>query len=389
MILSLSLPSATSAKRHVPYPTFRRAVRQELLSHTALVFSSLLVIWTSILLVRLLGDAAGDRIGADAVFGLVGFSTVNALPTIVVLSLFLGCLATINRSWRDQEMIVWQSAGLGPWAWLVPFGQVLSLGAVLVAGMTLVLSPWAYQQSREYRAQYEQRSDVSKVAPGQFRESGSDDRVFFVESGADAADNALGRVGGVFVRWIEDGRLNVMASQSGQIVVDQGARYLVLQQGERHGLSLSDSADSTSDQLRFERYSVLIEEVPPPPAQLGGRAQSSLSLMQHADAGARAELFYRLSLPVVVLVLGILALSLGAVNPRLGRSGNILAAILLALLYLNLVSLAQARIATGRDSVLEAALYLHGTGLAIALGLIAWRHRRRFVASTSTKKPSP
>src|SRR3546814_9928687 len=91
---------------------FKRSVVAEITSHAGVVFSTLVVVWLSVLLVRLLGEAAGGTIGADVVLGLAAFSTITALPTILAVSLFIAVLTTVTSNYRESEMVVWFASGL-------------------------------------------------------------------------------------------------------------------------------------------------------------------------------------------------------------------------------------------------------------------------------------
>src|SRR5690625_1728556 len=91
---------------------FRRSVSSEILSHGGVVLSTLIMVWLSVLIVRLLGDAASGQIGAEVVLGLAFFSSVTALPVILSVSLFIAVLTTVTRSFRESEMVVWFSSGL-------------------------------------------------------------------------------------------------------------------------------------------------------------------------------------------------------------------------------------------------------------------------------------
>lgn len=178
---------------------FKRSVVSEITSHAGVVFSTLVVVWLSVLLVRLLGEAAGGSIGADVVLGLAAFSTITALPTILAVSLFIAVLTTVTRNYRESEMVVWFASGLSLADWLRPVARVAVPIAMLVAALTLVASPWAYRQIGEYRELFEQRSDLSKVTAGQFAESGRGDRVFFAEDPVRPGDE----LGAVFARSID------------------------------------------------------------------------------------------------------------------------------------------------------------------------------------------
>src|SRR3546814_473242 len=90
---------------------FKRSVVSEIMSHAGVVFSTLLVVWLSVLLVRLLGEAANGNIGANVVFGLAAFSSITALPVILSVSLFIAVLTTVTRNFRESEMVVWFASG--------------------------------------------------------------------------------------------------------------------------------------------------------------------------------------------------------------------------------------------------------------------------------------
>src|SRR5699024_6814437 len=134
----------------------------EMLSHGGVVTSTLMVVWLSVLLVRLLGEAASGNIGADIVLGLATFSSITALPVILSVSLFIAVLTTVTRSYRESEMVVWFTSGLSLRDWMGPVLRCAVPVALIIAILTLAASPWAYRQIAEYRQRYEQRSDISR-----------------------------------------------------------------------------------------------------------------------------------------------------------------------------------------------------------------------------------
>lgn len=100
---------------------FKRSAVSEILSHSGVVLSTLLIVWLSVLLVRLLGEAANGTIGPDVVLGLAAFSSITALPIILAVSLFIAVLTTVTRSFRESEMVVWFASGLSLKNWITPF----------------------------------------------------------------------------------------------------------------------------------------------------------------------------------------------------------------------------------------------------------------------------
>jgi lipopolysaccharide export system permease protein len=351
---------------------FQRSVKNELTSHASVVFSTLVVVWISVLMVRLLGEAAAGRIGADVVMGIAAFSSINSLPTIISVSAFIAVLTTVTRNYRESEMVVWFASGISLLNWFRPILRFAIPTALVVAGFTLFASPWAYRQINDYRDRYEARSDVSKIAPGQFLESNGVDRVFFVESANDLGD----RVGNVFVRWVENGRLNVLTSGAGTVEEQpNGDRFMVLEGGHRYEL-LPGSPEFRL--MSFSKYGVRMERkgsgaLDDPST----KSRTTMDLIQNPGLSAMGELLWRVSLPLLAINLALLAIPLGAVNPRLGRSGDVVVALLVALFYLNMVNLAKAWVNNGRADFFVALIVLHGAVALLTAILMYFRMRLR------------
>lgn len=365
---------------------FKRSVVSEITSHAGVVFSTLVVVWLSVLLVRLLGEAAGGSIGADVVFGLAAFSTITALPTILAVALFIAVLTTVTRNYRESEMVVWFASGLSLADWLRPVLRVAVPVALMVAGLTLVASPWAYRQIGEYRERFEQRSDLSKVAAGQFVESGRGDRVFFAEDPTEPGDE----LGAVFARAIDPEWLSVLTANSARgETLPNGDRFLVLSGGHRYDLKPG------TPELRvttFDQYGMRLEskagEDPigeaRAAAERSSKARSTLQLMEDNTNSSWSQVMWRISLPLAALNLALLAVPLGAVNPRLGRSGDLLIAGLVGLLYMNLINLSRAWISSGKLPFGVGVWLIHALVLALA-GWLLYRRLRVKAPSRSTQ----
>jgi len=73
-------------------------------------------------------------------------------------------------------------------------------------------------------------------------------------------------------------------------------------------------------------------------------------LLLDGSPSARGELVWRIGMPVSALILALLAIPLAYVNPRAGRSANMLIAILIYVIYSNLLSVSQAWVTQGKLS---------------------------------------
>jgi lipopolysaccharide export system permease protein len=302
-----------------------------------------------VLLVRLLGEAANGAIGADVVFGLATFSSITALPVILSVSLFIAVLTTIARNFRESEMVVWFASGLSLRDWIGPVLRCAIPVAILISILTLFASPWAYRQIEEYRQRYEQRSDLSKVTAGQFIETEGGSRVFFTEDPTRPGDE----LGKVMARVIGPDWLSVVTAESARIENEaNGDRFLVLSEGHRYDLK---PGKPEFRMINFDYYGFRLEsksgansaDAARQLAERQIKARPTLQLIRDNTDDARSQIMWRLALPLAALNLALLALPLGASNPRLGRSADMLIAGLVGLLYMNLINLSRGWIGHG------------------------------------------
>ena len=255
---------------------FHRALLREFAGLAGAVFMTLFLIALTVRLIRLLGQAAGGKLPSDAVVAFLGFFTINALPILLSLTLFITILLTLTRSYRDSEMVIWFNSGLSVAAWMKPVLMFAGPLVAVIAALSLFISPWAVQKSEEYRVGMDSRDEVSRVNPGVFGESTSRDRVFFVES---VSGDALA-VQNVFVNSVQHKKTGIMMSNKGYVEVSPvGDRFLVLLNGRRYE---GNPGEADFRVMEFERYETRIdvkEGVAPVETQ---KSRSTLALFEIA-----------------------------------------------------------------------------------------------------------
>jgi lipopolysaccharide export system permease protein len=290
----------------------------------------------------LLGQAAGGKFPSDAVFAFLGFFALGALPVLLSLTMFISVLLTMTRSWRDSEMVIWFGAGQPLTAWLKPVLLFALPQIAVITALSLFISPWAAQMAGQYTTRLEARDDLSRVTPGVFGETANRTRVFFVES-VSGESNA---VQNIFVSSVQQNRSGVSMSRSGRTeTAPNGDRFIVLEQGRRYEGAPGDPEFRLTE---FDRYAARIEtkeskEVVPTHKNL-----PTWSLIKAPTNQNLGELLWRVGIPISALVLVLLAIPMSFVNPRAGRSANLLFALLTYIVYSNLLSVSQARVAQGR-----------------------------------------
>ena len=358
---------------------FKRAVVSEISSNASVVMSTLVVVWLSIVLVRLIGQAAKGFIGADVVVGLAALTTIAALPTIMALSLFIGVLTTVSRSYRESEMVVWFASGLSLSDWVKPALQIAVPVAAVVAVLTLFASPWSHRQIEDYRARFDMRSEISQITSGDFLELDGGNRVIFVEPSTVDPDE----LGEVFARITGPNWHAVINAQSAHTEqAPNGDRFLVLVDGTRYEIKPGQAQARITT---FDAFAIRLEspnagetlEQARARALDNRKARPTLMLLGDDVARSDGQLMWRLAIPLATINLALLAIPLGAVNPRVGRTFDLLIAGLVALLYMNLINASHGWINNSLLPFGVGVWLVHGLFFSLTVGLFWWRSRMK------------
>lgn len=345
---------------------FQQAARREFTHTAAGVFVALFAILLTTQLIRFLGEAAEGSVEPAAVAALLGFSALNYVSALLSLSSFVAVLLTLSRMYRDSEMVVWFSSGQPLTAWVRPV-LVFTLPLVFaIALLSFFVSPWALSQSAEYRGNMTSRKDAGPASPGAFQESSSGDQVVFVEGIADDESN----VKNVFVASVQNRRQGVtMAATGHQEVAPNGDRFLVLENGHRYEIEPGSQEFRVLD---YARYAIRLETKEARGIEWTPSNMPTAMLLASDQPGARAELVWRIGVPVSALILTLLAIPLSFVNPRAGRSANMLLALMTYLIYSNLLTISQAWVASEKISFPVGVVAIHAIMLCL-LPLLFYR----------------
>ncbi|GAC1355483.1 MAG: LPS export ABC transporter permease LptF [Variovorax sp.] len=329
----------------------------------------LVTIVMTMMLIRTLGLASKGSVNPSEVFLVMTYTVLGYMPTILSLSLFIAIVGTLSRMYRDSEMVIWFSSGRGLADFVEPLFRFAWPVLILIAAMALVGWPWANSQTMGMRHKYEQRSDIERVTPGEFRESAGRMRVFFIDK--DTPDGATAT--NVFIWAIERGLQITTSARSGRIEDVGDTRYLMLNNGQRLERPLLPTSG-----LKISEFKVY-------GARAGGnpdsatdatpsRARTTLALLGDPSNVSRGELAWRIGMLLAAINFVLLALTVSSVNPRVGRSGNLLLALFAFVVYYNLLNLGQSWINSGRYGMGSFMLSLHGGVLLIGMAWLGLRH---------------
>ena len=321
---------------------FKKSLAHELISTAGGVF----VILVGIIIAQRAGNlirlAAKGILPNDAINTLLGFSMVKFMPMILSLSIFLAVLLTLTRWHRDSEMVVWFSSGLSITQWIRPILTFALPVIVLISMLSFLVMPWAVDKVENYRVQLKSRDDLSSINPGVFKESRNGERIYFIES----FDELGNVVKNIFVQTTQHKKTGVVvANQGSREKAENGDDFLVMEKGRRYEAKPNSAEVSTTE---FERYAIRVEtkEVARVPEDTD--AKSTQDLLNTTSSADKAELQWRLAIPVSALILVLLAIPLSFVDPRAGRSLNLIFALVIYLIYNNILSIFQAWVTQGR-----------------------------------------
>jgi len=343
---------------------FDSSTRSELAKSFGVTLVVILTIMLTQTLIKTLGQAAGGNVAPQDVVLLMGYATIAHLATMLILSLFIAVVVTLGRSYRESEMTIWFASGIPLSRFVRPVLRMAWPILLAVVVLELVVWPWGNQNSAELRDRYQKRSDLSRVAPGQFQSSRDGSRVFFIERDGD--DAATGR--NVFILASQHERESVTTASRGRLDMEGNDRFLVLDHGQRNETQLNTGEKSLA---RFEQYKVLTDtQVLANASQLPPKATATLDLLRQPTPKNQGELAWRLGLIFGGINMALLGVGLAASNPRRASNWNLLFALLAFVIYFNLINLSQSWVGNGRTSLPRALIGVHGGAFVLALAVI-------------------
>lgn len=337
-------------------------------SRTWLVVAGVLLFLTLGLgFARFIADAAAGELPVNTVLELAVFKLVENMEIVLPVSMLLGVLLTLGRLCRDNEMAALFAGGAGLRTVYAPFMTLALLVAIVAGVASIALAPRAEQAMERVGAEGA-TTVLETLAPGRFRTFLEGDAVFYAES-RDADDNLRD----VFIRVVRD---NENGEPSQTVVTAERARQqtdeetgqvtLVLDNGWRYEGNPGEAAYRV---IQFAEHGVQLAAPSGQGSQdVGG--QSLATLLASDDPKAAAEWQTRISVPVSILILALLALPLGRVPPRAGRYARVIAGILIYVIYVNAVHLAAVAV---EDETIPAVLgvwWVHVIVLGVAVALV-------------------
>lgn len=347
------------------------------------VVTVLMLIFVSGQLIALYAKVAGGALHLKSVLISLGLNSISNLVFVLPLSFYIALLLAFSRLYKDNEMVVLSACGIGLYQILRTFTWPAVIFALLVGALALYVAPWAESQYEVLLKQAKERSDIEGITAGRFNELTHGEGVVYTQQ----FNETVGTMGNVFLQHeLKDRSLVITAANGKREINDQtGDRFFILYNGYRYDTEYSTGRSAV---VRFGEHAIRVADEPERKRlELRQRAMATLDLWQRRIPSDIAEIQWRFSSILMVLILAIVALPLSRTSPRQGRYAKLAVALLVYVIYTNMLNVARAWISKEVISPWLGMWWVHAVAVTLALLLyVDWKpvkhHLRRLLRRT-------
>lgn len=341
-----------------------RYILREVVAGWAVVTGVLLAILLTNQLALTLERAAANQYPRAVVFELIALGALQNFGVVLPVGLLLGVVLAFGRLYHDSEIAAMFACGVRPRRLYVPVTAFALLVTAGLAWVTLVLAPQAMGRTLSLRSEALRAGQFAPIAPGKFRTFGGGDAVVYAES-----VDSQGVLSNVFVERTRDQRV--------EVAVAHHARHRVGDDGLTHTITLYDGerfegvpGTAKFRIVRFGEHTIPVQI--PPVLDSATRLETLPTnvLLRSREPERRAELHWRIGLPIMCLILTLLAIPLSRLRPRQGRYSRVWIAVLIYFVYSNLVSAGQVWLARGTVPEPVGLWWVHVAVVLLGLGVI-------------------
>ena len=357
-----------------------RYIQKEILTKLGWIITFLLVILASDRFVDYLAEAAAGELATDLILQMLSMKMLSLLPRLLPVSLLLGVMLALSRMSQDRELTVVSSAGISEGYTIRSILKFSTLFATLVFMISFYVSPWAEAEVRDLTSRAETEADITGIAAGHFREFSKGDMVVYVEQ----MTNLNETMKNVFLQVRQNGQLGVLNADSARLFVkpETGSRYVRFTEGNRY---VGEPGTLDYQITRFRNYAVLLRQ-----GERGlstGRVETlpTSVLLHSGQLPHRAELQWRLSFVIAVLLLPLFAFAINRYVTRDNRYVPVFICILVYLIYSNLLGLSRTLVQRGELPVSIGLWWVHLSLLSVTMLLLKYPAIRNWYRQRSSK----
>ena len=333
----------------------------------------ILLIFLSNQFVQYLSRAASGQLPGLVVLQLMALEVPNLLSLLLPLGFYVAVLIVYGRLYADSEMIALTAAGFSQ-KQLTKYTLLIASGVALLVGyLVFWVNPGIYYSRAKLIRNQGIATMIKTIIPQRFREIDGGNKVFYVDEMTSSNQKAKG----IFLA-------EKAANNQWKIIWADGGALRSNDKSKQYHMLLNDGRvyQGNPGQADYQifQFDNLDAPLPTPVISVADdvRTLSTKQLLpfNNPDKNLVAELNWRLSIPMMVFVLSLLALPLSQVHSRQGKYAKLLPALLLYVLYANFMFV-------GRDWLVNGVVpwwlgfwWLHGLMIALSFALIVINKRK-------------
>ena len=318
---------------------------------------------------------------------LVSLKMIRDVSLILSLSLFLAIILTISQLYKNSEAVVMNSLGLSDKHFIVFIQPLVLLSFVIIFFLTIYAVPWAKQQKNIMEEETKNASEFSFITEGDFEVFKQGEIVFYA-SESKPLDTIEGQnMEEIFIYAFDNEKPVILLASEAKKYIDSESKsiYLRLKDGVRYqGIPGNENINILNfDWYDLEIVSGELQKSIVIYTKIEGK--STLDLIKEGGRYANAELQWRLSQPITVLILSVIGVFLGKTSSRGGKGVNLLIGIIVFMLYYNGLLVAKSAIELGQ---MDPIIGLWGVHLLmVLLLLLLYQFRQMRIANYLDKIP--
>ena len=287
-------------------------------------------------------DAVHGLLPGETVFLLILLRIIIALEVLLPTTLYLSVVIALGRLYRDAEITAMFACGINMTRIIRSVLMVSVIAGLIVACLSIYIRPWAWNQFFWLKAQAEASFDMTRMKGGSFYETGGGERVIF----ADKIDNQKNRAKRVFIQTKRDDSLQVIFAEQASQHKDESSDKptIVFKNGHLYEFSRDEDKGLI---LQFENSAMHLEPKDVILPEFKVKSVATKTLLASNDLEEIAELQWRLSAPLSIILLALLGIPLSRSSPRQGKYANAPVAILIFAVYYNFSAIMKKWVAQG------------------------------------------
>lgn len=357
-----------------------RYLMREIGRPLAAVLAILVALFASYSAAGFLSDAVSGLVPTNTIAEMIGLKALISLEVLIPISLYISIVLAFGRLYSDSEFTVMFALRVTPMRVMRAVLVLSGCLAVVVAGLSLGVRPWAYARLHALADQAKSSLNVDDMEAGTFYEGDNGNRVIFIGQRNGPKTPARN----VFVRLKYNNRIEVIHARLAdrpQSNAPDANPNVYLYDARVYEIGLKDGAPDRI--LNVAQIAVNPNKASTEAPEYSAVATSSERLFGSRNPQDVAEFQWRLSTALSTILLGMLAVPLSRVSPRQRKYAKIGTAIIVYSGYYLLCTSARTWVQNGSVPSFPGIWWapaLLALVLALALSLpglqfSAWRRR--------------